>query len=123
MCFSKLERQSYKLGNRTRSATLEAKERTKVHTKESTKESSKLHTKESTKLRSLCLGWNLTGSCSKETAGDCPHVHRCSYMIIGEMTILTIVKLREREGQRVDLGRSLKGHLWMVDGGWWYTFP
>ena len=25
------------------------------------------------------------------------------------------VKLREREGQRVDLGRSLKGHLWMVD--------
>ena len=34
-----------------------------------------------------------------------------------------VVKLREREGQRVDLGRSLKGHLWMVDGGWWYTFP
>ena len=34
-----------------------------------------------------------------------------------------IVKLREREGQRVDLGRSLKNHLWMVDGGWWYTFP
>ena len=34
-----------------------------------------------------------------------------------------IVKLREREGQRVDLGRSPKGHLWMVDGGWWYTFP
>ena len=34
-----------------------------------------------------------------------------------------IVKLREREGQRVDLGRSFKGHLWMVDGGWWYTFP
>ena len=34
-----------------------------------------------------------------------------------------IVKLREREGQRVDLGMSLKGHLWMVDGGWWYTFP
>ena len=33
------------------------------------------------------------------------------------------VKLREREGQGVDLGRSLKGHLWMVDGGWWYTFP
>ena len=31
------------------------------------------------------------------------------------------VKLREREGQRVDLGRSLKGHLWMVDGG--YPFP
>ena len=32
-----------------------------------------------------------------------------------------IVKLREREGQRVYLGRSLKGHLWMVDGG--YPFP
>ena len=25
--------------------------------------------------------------------------------------IFIIVKLREREGQRVDLGRSLKGHL------------
>ena len=36
---------------------------------------------------------------------------------------LNIVKLREREGQGVDPGRSLKGHLWMVDGGWWYTFP
>ena len=31
------------------------------------------------------------------------------------------VKLREREGQRVDLARSLKGHLWMVDDG--YPFP
>ena len=36
---------------------------------------------------------------------------------------LKIVKLREREGQRVDLGRSLKGHLQMVDGGWWISFP
>ena len=34
-----------------------------------------------------------------------------------------IAKLREREGQRVDLGRSLKGHLWMVYGGWWISFP
>ena len=34
---------------------------------------------------------------------------------------IVIVKLREREGQRVDPGRSLKGHLWMVDGG--YPFP
>ena len=34
---------------------------------------------------------------------------------------LYIVKLREREGQGVDQGRSLKGHLWMVDGG--YSFP
>ena len=35
------------------------------------------------------------------------------------MSILQIVKLREREGQGVDPGRSLKGHLWMwmVDGG------
>ena len=33
------------------------------------------------------------------------------------------VKLREREGQGVDPGRSLKGHLWMVDGGWWISFP
>ena len=39
------------------------------------------------------------------------------------MGTIRIVKLREREGQGVDLGRSLKGHLWMVDGGWWYTFP
>ena len=37
--------------------------------------------------------------------------------------ISIIVKLREREGQRVDPGRSLKGHLWMVDGGWWISFP
>ena len=34
---------------------------------------------------------------------------------------IQIVKLREREGQGVDPGRSLKGHLWMVDGG--YPFP
>ena len=34
-----------------------------------------------------------------------------------------IVKLREREGRRVDLGRSLKSHLQMVDGGWWMSFP
>ena len=33
------------------------------------------------------------------------HVHR-----LGGVMCL-IVKLREREGQRVDLGRSLKGHL------------
>ena len=35
---------------------------------------------------------------------------------------IEIVKLMEREGQRVDLGRSLKGHLKMVDGGWWLSF-
>ena len=34
---------------------------------------------------------------------------------------LLVVKLREREGQGSDPGRSLKGHLWMVDGG--YPFP
>ena len=39
------------------------------------------------------------------------------------ITMFLIVKLREREGQGVDPGRSLKGNLWMVDGGWWYTFP
>ena len=33
--------------------------------------------------------------------------------------VCLIVKLREREGQGVDPGRSLKGHLWMVDDGWW----
>ena len=34
---------------------------------------------------------------------------------------IPFVKLREREGQGVDPERSLKGHLWMVDGG--YPFP
>ena len=34
-----------------------------------------------------------------------------------------IVKLREREGQRVDLGRKVIYRLWMVDGGWWISFP
>ena len=38
-----------------------------------------------------------------------------------EVAVIEIVKLREREGQGVDPGRSLKGHLWMVDGG--YPFP
>ena len=36
---------------------------------------------------------------------------------------ICIVKLREREGQRVDPGRSLKGHLQIVDGGWWISCP
>ena len=40
-----------------------------------------------------------------------------------QFLLITIVKLREREGQRVDLGRSLKCHLWMVDDGWWISFP
>ena len=44
----------------------------------------------------------------------------CCYTLF---IFVMFVKLREREGQRVDLGRSLNGHLWMVDGGWWYTFP
>ena len=33
----------------------------------------------------------------------------------------TFVKLREREGQGMDPGRSPKGHSWMVVGG--YPFP
>ena len=33
------------------------------------------------------------------------------------------MKLREREGQRVNLGRSLKGLLWMVDGDGGMPFP
>ena len=45
------------------------------------------------------------------------------YFLNGSAHSIKIVKLREREGQGVDPGRSLKGHLWMVDGGWWYTFP
>ena len=39
----------------------------------------------------------------------------------GQQNKYVIVKLREREGQGVDPGMSLKGHLWMVDGG--YPFP
>ena len=45
-------------------------------------------------------------------------------LYLDNLLICLVVKLREREGQRVDLGRSLKGHLyrwWMVDGG--YPFP
>ena len=40
-------------------------------------------------------------------------------------TYINIVKLREREGQRVDLGRSLKGKRSFIDmdGGWWLSFP
>ena len=40
-----------------------------------------------------------------------------------ELENSNIVKLREREGQRVDLGRSLKGHLQIVDCRLSYTFP
>ena len=39
----------------------------------------------------------------------------CSFHYIN----IYIVKLREREGQRVDLGRSLKGQRYFIDGGWW----
>ena len=35
----------------------------------------------------------------------------CAENIERYMKSFVIVKLREREGQRVDLGRSLKGHL------------
>ena len=42
-------------------------------------------------------------------------------LTITPTAISHFVKLREREGQGVDPGRSLKGHLWMVDGG--YPFP
>ena len=50
------------------------------------------------------------------------YVTSTDVVVISTITI-QIVKLREREGQGVDPGRSPKGHLWMVDGGWWYTFP
>ena len=46
-----------------------------------------------------------------EPCGEAPFYSLC----------LDFVKLRERKGQRVDLGKSLKGHLWMVDGE--YPFP
>ena len=52
-------------------------------------------------------------------------VNKTKFVALSNMKYiyLHIVKLREREGQGVDPGRSLKGHLWMVDGGWGYTFP
>ena len=45
----------------------------------------------------------------------------CASMVMCVIIRQQFVKLREREGQRLNLGRSLKGHLWMVDGG--YPFP
>ena len=41
----------------------------------------------------------------------------CSRYIEFNQYSTYFVKLREREGQGVDPGRSPKGHLWMVDGG------
>ena len=37
--------------------------------------------------------------------------HKCDGWKILFLLLNIFVKLREREGQRVDLGRSLKGHL------------
>ena len=55
--------------------------------------------------------------------GDVNYPRKCFVSSHQEQRVSrkNIVKLREREGQRVDPGRSLKGHLWMVDGG--YPFP
>ena len=47
----------------------------------------------------------------------------CNLIDLDLVNKMKIVKLREREGHGVDSGRSLKGHLWMVDGGWWISFP
>ena len=63
--------------------------------------------------------------CSELFSTAIPHLHifavspisKRHILIIANITMakmqqfLKIVKLREREGQRVDLGRSLKGHL------------
>ena len=38
------------------------------------------------------------------------------------MPVLVIVKLRERERPRVNQGKEKK-KKWMVDGGWWISFP
>ena len=43
-------------------------------------------------------------------------LHVACSLLCRSLRVLHIVKLREREGQRVDSGRSLKGHLKMV---WW----
>ena len=50
-----------------------------------------------------------------------PFMNTVKQEISSIFLIFLVVKLREREGQRVDLGRSLKGHLKLVDGG--YPFP
>ena len=62
--------------------------------------------------RTLCLGLH---HCSQDSDFSC-----FNPAAEGRKNI---VKLRKREGQRVDLGRSLKGHLKMVDVGWWISFP
>ena len=40
-----------------------------------------------------------------------PYKHECSLVDVRIKPCYVFVKLREREGQRVDLGRTLKGHL------------
>ena len=66
--------------------------------------------------------WECSSSLHMEMSWS-KHVNTQEATATTALLFLHIVKLREREGQRVDLGRSLKGHLWMVDGRWWYTFP
>ena len=66
-------------------------------------------------------GFSVSAQCFRKDDPVTPYTS-CTWMLVISIQLF-IVKLREREGQRVDLGRSLKGHLWMVDGGWWYTFP
>ena len=56
------------------------------------------------------------------TTGACLHLtQKLTSFVLINLHVRHVVKLREREGQGVDPGRSLKGHLWMVDGG--YPFP
>ena len=66
-----------------------------------------------------CNGWEEGGS------GCCCVTMLLLALLEGVRDIVwvIIVKLREREGQGVDPGRSPKGHLWMEDGGWWISFP
>ena len=42
---------------------------------------------------------------------EAPCFTSVQFLYRNNQSIVDIVKLREREGQRVDLGRSLKGHL------------
>ena len=65
----------------------------------------------------ICLSW-----CPVVSATNCVVQLMLMLSVILSITCI-IVKLREREGQGVDLGRSLEGHLQMVDGGWWLSFP
>ena len=57
-------------------------------------------------------GGGRTTSLEKFGCASAPNVTGVlEIQLVFHLFYVVIVKLREREGQRVDLGRSLKGHL------------